>query len=683
MSNHQQQLLNPSPIFRLPHDVRCLIWGELLSGNGDIVDVQPRDPFATVHPVYTSVLRTSRAIYDEAIPILYGNVVHRISDPMGDVTRRFIFPRLLVEDLVQHLQIYVRSMDNPMDTTWKSGLSGYLRRLATKPHKQSMEIAFATDVLSYEPYPLCSDITATFITDVKRLTNFQKVVIRLPYTRDNGKLALFWSSRLTRELETSLGPNISSIEHVLEFRPGNLAPSWVSKHVPGLMRLSPSTRCLIFLKVLHIDRVIYPPDNPLFQEHEAVERPSYKRTNPKLDLSLLGTSRKIWEEAKLALYLSNKFVFDFDFSKANLRLQQIPQEHIGLLSDVQVSIRNIKDSTDLYKGNRQLQRFLFQLTTPPKTTNYGYQVPRHRLCLVVGIDGPRWEFNQPPRSRPRFRHSRATNGTFIESESANELHFEARDAGAVANQDRSVIYPLPYEPFDNYDCVYNYDSVFDVHDYIWGRVGHDIRLAQAFKNFWQWDYVKIKFEPGTTENYYWRPCVTRFLEEFLGPNMSNVKTTLKFRPEYFHHLFRMPRMTREIARAMMLRKGSLSGEPSQDFEDLKDWNWRSLPAKKLAVDALKMTEWSQIEGEKVDNSMAETEEQAMRAAQGLHITGRYFIPTCSGALAPSPPLLPLQPVVPSQPVAPSEPLVLSLPIFHTRPMTPSLSKAPSQFGKTE
>ena len=66
---------------------------------------------------------------------------------------------------------------------------------------------------------------------------------------------------------------------------------------------------------------------------------------------------------------------------------------------------------------------------------------------------------------------------------------------------------------------------------------------------------------------HWQPCVTAFLEYYLGANMSQNPRTLRFYPHYFVAMRKDLKVARRQAIAMMKRKSTLSNSPSKYFMD--------------------------------------------------------------------------------------------------------------------
>ena len=219
-----------SPLFQLPREVRDIIWEELLYAKGDVINCKHPDPFHIRTQVYPSILRTCRAIYYEGTDMLYGINTFRY-DNRGwiSIETDTIFDCMPVVCFLQSVQLVIRLEYNSIPLHRNYSGSDFIDFVGFGQDMKSLEIAFV-DTSSEAPVaPLCTDLNANFVQSVRNLENFKRIVIHLPSKRIHTELALYWSPRLTKELESRLGPNVSTVEHVLEFRPHNQPPSWMNE----------------------------------------------------------------------------------------------------------------------------------------------------------------------------------------------------------------------------------------------------------------------------------------------------------------------------------------------------------------------------------------------------------------------------------------------------------------------
>ena len=219
-----------SPLFQLPREVRDIIWLELLYAKGDVVNRKHPEPFYIRTQVYPSILKTCRAIYHEGIDILYEKNTFRYDNcHYISILTDTIFPGTPVISFLQKVQLIIWLEHNSIPRDWLSSASKFIDHLGFGRNRVSLEIAFADLLSDYPVAPICNDTIATFVQSVGNLENIKNVVIHLPSKGFRKRLALYWSPILTTELESRLGPNVSTVEHVLEFRPHNQPPSWMNE----------------------------------------------------------------------------------------------------------------------------------------------------------------------------------------------------------------------------------------------------------------------------------------------------------------------------------------------------------------------------------------------------------------------------------------------------------------------
>ena len=140
-----------------------------------------------------------------------------------------IFPGTPVISFLQNVQLIVWSEYNSIPRDWLSSGSKFIDHLGSGRDRASLEIAFADLLSDFPEAPVANDVITNFVRSVTRLENIKDVVIHLPASAVRQRLALYWSPRLTTELESGLGPNLSTVEHVLEFRPHKRPLNWMRK----------------------------------------------------------------------------------------------------------------------------------------------------------------------------------------------------------------------------------------------------------------------------------------------------------------------------------------------------------------------------------------------------------------------------------------------------------------------
>lgn len=107
------------------------------------------------------------------------------------------------------------------------------------------------------------------------------------------------------------------------------------------------------------------------------------------------------------------------------------------------------------------------------------------------------------------------------------------------------------------------------HGYVNGVYGEDLYVATYLRYINTCKISHILLSPYTLKHGFWRPAVTLYHEEKLGPNLSHELGRLTFRPTYFLDLCEYTNMSYKQIFAFMRRRKHFSTEVSYDCE--QDW----------------------------------------------------------------------------------------------------------------
>ena len=507
----------PFSFFWLPVEVRIVIYGHLLCIPGKPANVTNRRPSRKPQPIYTAILRTCQTIYLESIGVLYEDNTFRWN--VAKTGRRrvlYIQTRLFLNiDLrchFKHVQMVIRNSQ-------LEGMSSFSRRIMKEVsclcHRHRCRILIVVTDLS-ESSP---QLSHPAIQDIRNLTIFKNITIKLA---DIWPGNAFWSPALIHELESGLGPNLSSNPRYLEFKPGRQSELWITNHVSPLMRIPRDIRLRIIREVVGLNPVEFPVYISGYWGHYALWRvmPSIRRVNPGLDLSMMHVSQKLWEET-LYFVVNNVFVtLKFDFSKTLLPHMIVPHLWLGyvyldevnlpstilrVLKNVSFDIKSLKEDSDLDDPRFRTATLLRGLHDYAQDMVYSEgSSPRQTVNIRLSIDAPQWCREPGHVEKPAGR--RVVLGDDIVSKTYFWRDYHTRP-------------------------------------YINGWYGHDVGIADRLRPLISWDKIVVNLLGDTVHKRYWRASATRYLEETLGPNLSEDEKTLLFRPAYLNYIHQSARLT--------------------------------------------------------------------------------------------------------------------------------------------
>ncbi|MCJ1472915.1 hypothetical protein MMC13_001564 [Lambiella insularis] len=508
----------PFSFFWLPVEIRRFVYLQLLSAERDLINHKHVDPFRESKLVYVAILSTCRKIYDEAIPVLYGNNLFGWRFDSRLLSSRPSTPPLLPRlygdlnpyDLLKDLEFAVRLEDLSSSSGAVDGDAHELIRKLNRTdiHRGIVKIVLSPRSKEYSTYREYADLTNPLLQAVRNMTRFKKVLIGLPLGMGSSNKKSAWSPVLTRELESGLGPNVSSNRTSLEFLPQNQPPNWIRQNVPYLMRLPDHIRKRIIGMVIGEGPLTYPSEVPGYPCRNTDWRlvPNVRGKNPSRDLSLLRTCEKLWEESWMVALNTNFIFFDFDFSDSVLSY-----ENLARLVPLHVSKVGFKSY--LNDNRFRLLSILEELREPLPL----YEFRRRHLILRLGILQPNTDGVRSCKWRRK-----------CEGEN--------------------------YRKYYDEEGSFTYEEVNET-PFINGIYGHDVRIGKALQWMNDWEHMDVELMPITLKNDCWRHDVTRWLEKSLGPNLSRRHNRLCFRPRYYWRLLKESQMVdKDIAYFMRQRK---------------------------------------------------------------------------------------------------------------------------------
>lgn len=574
----------PFSFFWLPVEVRRLVYRYLLYAQGDVINQERQsrngdeiDPFYEKTPVHTDILRSCWTIYYEAIGVLYGDNTFRWNS-LDQLDTSDVMPTLLggvkTQELHRNIQLKINiiSLVNPYIDH-----DNFLLRL-TGPRicRDILEVYFGMDRLSgdliTERVEPPSHLTSPILQAIRQMSGFKKVIVRLSPRRigigRRRRMArpaeYVWSEALTRELESGLGPNLSKDRARLEFKPRDLPKYWAREHLSPLLRLSEIDRQRIIRLVIGQRPVFYPSTLPeggnLSFSPQWRVLPQLKTANPHLDLSILYTCRKLWEESWRTIIEHKHLVFNFDFAVPKTVFES-GDLNIRYLRNVHIKLKNLEKPSQLKDEPWYFRHLVPELWYLARGMRYAESLSRESLIIELDIANPNWQI----RREREMGSGRLNNGN-------------------------------PW-------WLHNTSKEGDDNLGITKISGLDLIVAYLFGGLHIWNRMDIALSHRTLKNRYWRSSATEMLEKYLGPDLSKDNRRLAFRPQYFARLWEVRNVgakSRELEwlHAFMRNRKDFSSNPHRDLAEAEDGEdgWTGAVSKEDEEDAAEPIVISEDEG---------------------------------------------------------------------------------------
>lgn len=109
----------------------------------------------------------------------------------------------------------------------------------------------------------------------------------------------------------------------------------------------------------------------------------------------------------------------------------------------------------------------------------------------------------------------------------------------------------------------------EFHGAIIGLCGRDLCYGNCVRLMKMWKIVDVALSPRTIKYGHWRPAVTKYMEEELGPNLSRDPLRLTFRPKYFQDLCRLTNWSYQEIFDFMRKRNHLSDNVEFDIAEDK------------------------------------------------------------------------------------------------------------------
>ncbi|MCJ1390738.1 hypothetical protein MMC18_003599 [Xylographa bjoerkii] len=543
----QRAKRGPFSFFWLPAEVRCLIYQQLFDAQEDgAVNVPNLDPFHKIIPIFPYILRTCRTIYTEAVSILYKMNKFRlgIDHEQHFAPLELLFGGIRTSDFLHNVQLVVSDHELLSETSEKTYDTYQLIKelSSSRMPRGSFSIAFQKCWnTGLDGTAIAIDVTNMLVQSIRALSAFEEVVVvGLPFDDHGHPAKMIWSKAFRRELESGLGPNHSLKDTRLEFRPRSKPRNWIRKNIAPLMRLPSSIRSRIMGIVLGPGAFSYPSE-PYYSMHQNGHRTDWDmvatiaRCNPRRDLKILFTCRKLWEEGWQLILVHRRMIFNFDFGLVDefTNHESTAQHNAMWLPSTTLRLHNLDDTTDIWGTFNHLESLLRSLSKFPIPPFIERAIPkRGHFILEIGIHQMRW------RRYPRDEKMRLTR----------------KEYKMYRNSQHPDIY---------------YSELHGV-PYINARNGHDIEIGKYLKRMTEWRRVDIVLLPETLKSHCWRREVTDHLEDTLGPQLSSRRDYLSFRPRYFRNLSEL--ISRKTAYEFMLGRTHFSDDVIDDLHGIWDYD---------------------------------------------------------------------------------------------------------------
>lgn len=571
----------PFSFFWLPAGVRRLVYRHLLYAQGDVINQERQsrngdeiDPFYEKTSVHTDILRSCWTIYYEAIGVLYGDNTFRWN-PLDQLNISDVMPTLRggvkTQDLHRNIQLKI----DIIRLGWPDiDHHNFLLRLTgSTVCRDVLQVYFGTDRLSgdlsTERVEPPSHLTSPILQAIRQISGFKKVIILLSPRRTGigrrRRMArpaeYIWSEALTRELESGWGPNLSKHGARLEFKPRDLPQCWAREHVSPLLRLSEVDRQNIIRLIIGQRPMFYPSTLPeggeLAISSSWLVLPQLKTANPHLDLSILYTCRKLWEESWGTIIEHKHLVFNFDFAVPTTVFDS-GDLNIRYLRNVHIKLKNLEKPSQLRDEPWHFRHLVPELWYLAQGMRYTDSLSRESLIIELDIAKPNWQIG---------RESEPGSGRL---NSGNPWWLHKRSKKGDENLGITKI------------------------------SGLDLIVANLLGGLHIWNRMDIALSHRTLKNRYWRPSATEVLEKYLGPNLSKDKRRLAFRPQYFARLWEVRNVgakTRnlESLHAFMRKRKDFSSNPLRDLAEAED-GWTDAVPEEDEVDAAEPIVFSKNEG---------------------------------------------------------------------------------------
>lgn len=237
----------------------------------------------------------------------------------------------------------------------------------------------------------------------------------------------------------------------------------------------------------------------------------------------------LWEESWRVILRHNYVVLCIDSTNPRSSFENLPHWFLSHTRNDKLEIQKFGDRGKFNELFYLLEHdFQGELRRPTKRTVWLKSKSRGNLVLAVDILDANW---MPSRSQHRRRQIQKGMGHV-------ERDYHDRPKG-------------------------------EFHGYINGLCGRDLCYGNCVRLMKIWKLVDVALSPRTIDYGHWRPAVTTYMEEELGPNLSRDPLRLTFRPKYFQDFCRLTNLSYKGIFDFMRRRNHLSDNVEFDIAEDK------------------------------------------------------------------------------------------------------------------